>query len=50
MRPEAGPGLQPVYRSSSPELASGPRGLAPLLPLAIGDAQAMASCMVFCAL
>lgn len=28
MRPEAGPGLQPVYRSSSPELASGPRAAA----------------------
>lgn len=27
MRPEAGPGLQPVYRSS-PELASGPRAAA----------------------
>lgn len=37
MRPEAARGLQPVYRSSSPDW---PRGLAPLLPLAIGDAQA----------
>lgn len=28
MRPEAGPGLQPVYRSSSPELALRPRAAA----------------------
>lgn len=39
MRAEARPGLQPVYHSSS-GLGLGPRGLALLLPLAIGDAQA----------